>query len=80
MLQIAALGDHRAARIALAVARDDLVDIVDGNAEMVQARFHVRLVQIWPVLEQRDIEATVGQRHIAGRAAAELRHRPKFRA
>ena len=49
VLQVAAFGDHRAARIALAVARDDLLDIVDRNAEMVQPDFHARLVQIGPV-------------------------------
>ena len=72
VLQVAALGDHRAARIAFAVARDDLVDVVDGDAEMMQPVLHARLVQVGPVLEQRDVEAAVGQRHVARGAAADL--------
>src|SRR5262245_22328799 len=72
VLEVAALRDHRAARIERAIARDHRIHIVDGDAEMMDAVFHARLVQRRPVLEQREIEAAVGERHVAVGGTVEL--------
>src|SRR5262245_4880534 len=73
VLQVAVLGHDRAAWIARAIAGDDRVDVVDRNSEMMQALLHARLAQRGALAEQGEIEAAVGERHVAVSAAAELR-------
>src|SRR5215831_99070 len=65
VLEVAALGDHRAVRIARAVAREDRLDVTDRDAEMVQAVLHAQLAQAWPLSEEREVESAVRERRVA---------------
>src|SRR5439155_7750806 len=56
VLQVAAFRDHGPARIERAIALNDVVDALDGDAEMMQAERHVRLAQRSPVAYERKLE------------------------
>ena len=68
VLKVAAFRDHGAARVSDMIARDHRVDVVDGDAKVVEPDLGMRLAQTRPPLEKREVESAVGEGDVARRA------------
>ena len=74
VLQVGGFLHHDAARVSFKITFHDRVDVVDRDADVMQAVLHAEFVQVLAHFEDRDVVAAIRQRDVAGGRAAQLVH------